>query len=112
MTNDILFTPLRFRNLTVKNRIFRSNIAGRFDHYDGHGTQARINWEVKFALFEIVSVTPLLIRIVCHPAPAPAGPNAVDIDNFAFAPAELTVPAGTTVTWTLAARPVLVVKNS
>nr|WP_286150318.1 cupredoxin family copper-binding protein [Mycobacterium sp. ST-F2] len=35
-----------------------------------------------------------------HPAPAPAGPNAVDIDNFAFAPAELTVPAGTTVTWT------------
>lgn len=35
-----------------------------------------------------------------HPAPAPAGPNAVNIDSFAFAPAELTVPAGTTVTWT------------
>ncbi|MUL63708.1 amidase [Mycobacterium sp. CBMA 234] len=35
-----------------------------------------------------------------HPAPAPAGPNAVNIDNFAFAPATLTVPAGTTVTWT------------
>ena len=35
-----------------------------------------------------------------HPAPVPAGPNAVNIDNFAFAPAELTVPAGTTVTWT------------
>jgi plastocyanin len=35
-----------------------------------------------------------------QPAPAPAGPNAVNVDNFAFAPAELTVPAGTTVTWT------------
>jgi 2,4-dienoyl-CoA reductase-like NADH-dependent reductase (Old Yellow Enzyme family) len=46
---DILFEPLRFRNLTVKNRIFRSNISGRFDNYDGSGTQTRINWELKFA---------------------------------------------------------------
>ena len=29
--------------------IFRSNISGRFDNYDGSGNQARINWEVKFA---------------------------------------------------------------
>ena len=41
--------PLSFRNLTVKNRIFRSNISGRFDNYDGSGNQARINWETKFA---------------------------------------------------------------
>ena len=46
---DIIFEPLRFRNLTVKNRIFRSNISGRFDNYDGSGNQARINWETKFA---------------------------------------------------------------
>src|SRR6476660_1909867 len=46
---DILFDSLRFRNLTVKNRIFRSNISGRFDNYDGSGNQARINWETKFA---------------------------------------------------------------
>ena len=46
---DVLFEPLRFRNLTVKNRVFRSNISGRFDNYDGTGTQTRINWEVKFA---------------------------------------------------------------
>ncbi|MEU7141927.1 cupredoxin family copper-binding protein [Nocardia sp. NPDC046473] len=32
-------------------------------------------------------------------AAAPAGPNAVNIDNFAFAPSALTVKAGTTVTW-------------
>lgn len=49
MPDDILFSPLNFRNLTVKNRVFRSNISGRFDYYDGTGSQARINWEEKFA---------------------------------------------------------------
>ncbi len=49
MADDILFQPLAFRNLTVKNRIVRSNIAGRFDNYDGSGGYARINWEEKFA---------------------------------------------------------------
>lgn len=49
MQPDILFQPLAFRNLSVKNRVFRSNISGRFDNYDGSGTQARINWELKFA---------------------------------------------------------------
>jgi 2,4-dienoyl-CoA reductase-like NADH-dependent reductase (Old Yellow Enzyme family) len=47
--NDVIFEPLQFRNLTVKNRLFRSSISGRFDNYDGSGTQARINWEEKFA---------------------------------------------------------------
>ena len=28
MDNDVIFQPLRFRNLTVKNRLFRSNISG------------------------------------------------------------------------------------
>src|SRR5438477_5383045 len=49
MPQDPIFTPLKFRNLTVKNRIIRSNISGRFDNYDGSGNQARINWELKFA---------------------------------------------------------------
>ncbi|HME48515.1 MAG TPA: cupredoxin family copper-binding protein [Mycobacterium sp.] len=31
---------------------------------------------------------------------APQGPNAVSINNFKFDPATLTVPVGTTVTWT------------
>jgi 2,4-dienoyl-CoA reductase (NADPH2) len=47
--NSILFQPLKFRNLEVKNRLFRSSISGRFDNYDGSGSQARINWEEKFA---------------------------------------------------------------
>lgn len=46
---DELFQPLEFRRLAVKNRIFRSNVSGRFDNYDGSGNQARINWETKFA---------------------------------------------------------------
>ena len=49
MAGDILFEPLKFRKLEVKNRVWRSNISGRFDNYDGSGNQARINWEVKFA---------------------------------------------------------------
>ena len=31
---------------------------------------------------------------------AAAAPNAVNIDNFAFAPLTITIAAGTTVTWT------------
>lgn len=38
-----------FRNLAVKNRVFRSNISGRFDNEDGSLTQTRINWECRFA---------------------------------------------------------------
>ncbi len=49
MTQDPIFTPLAFRNLTVKNRVFRSNISGRFDNEDGSLTQTRINWECRFA---------------------------------------------------------------
>lgn len=46
---DPIFTPLRFRNLTVKNRVFRSSISGRIDNYNGSGTQARVNFEERFA---------------------------------------------------------------
>src|SRR5688572_23057652 len=69
---DPIFEPLEFRNLTVKNRIFRSNISGRFDNYDGSGTQTRINWELKFARHGvgaiISSFVPVTIRgrIVPH----------------------------------------------
>ena len=49
MPFDSIFQPLAFRNLTIKNRIFRSNMSGRFDNFDGSGNPARINWELKFA---------------------------------------------------------------
>ena len=49
MDRDILFEPIRFRNLEVRNRLFRSSISGRIDNYDGSGTRARINFERRFA---------------------------------------------------------------
>jgi 2,4-dienoyl-CoA reductase-like NADH-dependent reductase (Old Yellow Enzyme family) len=44
-----LLEPLRMPNLTVKNRIFRSSTGGRWDTYDGSGTEVRINWDLKTA---------------------------------------------------------------
>lgn len=51
MNFEPIFQELRFprSGLSVKNRIFRSNVSGRFDNYDGSGSQTRINWETKFA---------------------------------------------------------------
>ena len=49
METDQIFQELKFRHLTVKNRIFRSSVTGRWDNYNGSGTQARVNWENKFA---------------------------------------------------------------
>src|SRR5215204_6357220 len=49
MAYDTIFSPLQLRSLKLKNRILRSNAAGRFDQYDGSGAQPRINWELKFA---------------------------------------------------------------
>ena len=49
-SGDPIFRPLKFRSgLEVKNRLFRSNLSGRFDNYDGSGNYVRINWEEKFA---------------------------------------------------------------
>ena len=46
---DRIFEPLSFRSLTLKNRLIRSNMSGRFDNYDGSGNLAHINWETRFA---------------------------------------------------------------
>jgi 2,4-dienoyl-CoA reductase-like NADH-dependent reductase (Old Yellow Enzyme family) len=49
VSTNVIFEPLRFRNLTVKNRVFRSSTGGRWDNYDGSGTETRINWDLKTA---------------------------------------------------------------
>jgi 2,4-dienoyl-CoA reductase-like NADH-dependent reductase (Old Yellow Enzyme family) len=49
MSTSAIFEPLRLGALTVKNRVLRSSAGGRFDNYDGSGTEVRINWDVLFA---------------------------------------------------------------
>jgi 2,4-dienoyl-CoA reductase-like NADH-dependent reductase (Old Yellow Enzyme family) len=46
---DVIFEPLKWRNIGIKNRIFRSSISGRWDNEDGSLTQVRVNWESQFA---------------------------------------------------------------
>ena len=46
----VIFRPIAFKSgLEVKNRLFRSSISGQFDDYNGHGSNARLNWEEQFA---------------------------------------------------------------
>jgi len=49
VSTTVVVEPLRLGNLTVKNRVVRSSVGGRFDNYDGSGTEVRINWDLKFA---------------------------------------------------------------
>ncbi len=62
----LIFSPLPFRHLHVKNRLFRSNLSGMFDEYNGHGGHTRLNWEEKFAKGGIgciiSSYTPVAVR--------------------------------------------------
>ena len=81
--SDVLFQPLSFRNLTVKNRVFRSNIAGRFDNYDGTGTQTRINWEEKFARGGVGAIISSFV---------PVHPRGRIIPNYATIHADDRVP--------------------
>ena len=83
MPGDIIFEPLQFRNLTVKNRIFRSNISGRFDNYDGSGNQARINWEAKFARGGVGAIISSFVPVHLR---GRIVPNYAMIDNDARIP--------------------------
>ncbi len=62
----LIFAPLKFRHLDVKNRLFRSNLSGMFDEYNGYGGHTRLNWEEKFAKGGvgciISSYTPVAVR--------------------------------------------------
>ncbi len=45
-----IFSELRFPSgLKIGNRLIRSNMSGMFDDYNGHGGNARLNWEERFA---------------------------------------------------------------
>jgi 2,4-dienoyl-CoA reductase-like NADH-dependent reductase (Old Yellow Enzyme family) len=81
--SDVLFEPLHFKNLAVKNRVFRSNISGRFDNYDGSGNQARINWEEKFARGGVGAIVSSFVPVQLR---GRIIPNYATIDRDALIP--------------------------
>lgn len=84
MPGDIIFAPLACRNLTLKNRILRSNISGRFDNYDGSGNQARINWETRFARGGVGAVISSFVPVHLHGRIVPNYAMIDDDDKIPF----------------------------
>jgi len=80
---DVIFQPITFKNLTVKNRVFRSNISGRFDNYDGSGSPVRINWETKFAKGGVGAIISSFV---------PVHPRGRIIPNYATIDREERIP--------------------
>src|SRR6188474_1238885 len=78
MTFEPIFQPLQFKNLTIKNRILRSNVSGRFDNYDGSGNQVRINWERKFARGGVGAIVSSFVPVLLR---GRIVPNYAMIDN-------------------------------
>ena len=42
MSADVIFEPLKWRNIEIKNKIFRSSISGRWDEWSGSLTSVRV----------------------------------------------------------------------
>ena len=80
---DPIFEPLHFRNLTVKNRLFRSNISGRFDNYNGSGNPVRFNWETKFAKGGIGAIITSFV---------PVSPEGRIVPNYATIDSDERIP--------------------
>ncbi len=80
---SVIFEPLELPNLTVKNRIFRSSVAGRFDNYDGSGTEVRINWDVRFARGGVGAIIS---------SNAPIHPRGHLVPGYAYVHEDSTIP--------------------
>ncbi len=78
-----IFEPLKFRDLEVKNRVMRSSLAGRFNNYDGTGTQTHINWDLKFARGGVGAIIS---------SNAPVHPRGIIVPNYAHIDSDKTVP--------------------
>jgi len=78
-----IFQPLRFRHLEVKNRVFRSSLAGRFNNYDGTGNQAHVNWDLKFARGGVGAIIS---------SNAPVHPRGLIVPNYAHIDRDETIP--------------------
>jgi 2,4-dienoyl-CoA reductase-like NADH-dependent reductase (Old Yellow Enzyme family) len=78
-----IFEPLSFRALTVKNRVFRSSTGGRWDNYDGSGTQTRINWDLKTARGGVGAIIS---------SNAPVHPRGLIVPGYAHIDRDETIP--------------------
>jgi 2,4-dienoyl-CoA reductase-like NADH-dependent reductase (Old Yellow Enzyme family) len=83
VTGGIVFEPLSFRTLTVKNRVFRSSLAGRFNNYDGAGSQTHINWDLKSARGGVGAIIS---------SNAPVHPRGLIVPNYAHIDRDETIP--------------------
>ncbi|MBM2821897.1 MAG: reductase [Thermoleophilia bacterium] len=83
MSADSILRPLEFRRLTVKNRVFRSSLAGRFNNYDGTGTQTHITWDLKFARGGVGAIIS---------SNAPVHPRGLIVPNYAHIDRDETIP--------------------
>ena len=81
---DPIFEPLEFRSLTVKNRIFRSSVGGRFDNYDGSGTHARLNWEERFARAGVGAIVSAFCPVSAEGAHVPDFATIENDDRIPF----------------------------
>jgi 2,4-dienoyl-CoA reductase-like NADH-dependent reductase (Old Yellow Enzyme family) len=66
MSADVIFEPLKWRNIEIKNRIFRSSISGRWDNEDGSLSQVRVNWERKFAEGGVGAIISSFVPVLMH----------------------------------------------
>jgi 2,4-dienoyl-CoA reductase-like NADH-dependent reductase (Old Yellow Enzyme family) len=78
-----IFEPLRFRNLEVGNRVFRSSLAGRFSNYDGTGTRTHVNWDLKAARGGVGAIIS---------SNAPVHPRGLIVPNYAHIDRDATIP--------------------
>jgi 2,4-dienoyl-CoA reductase (NADPH2) len=83
MSVETIFEPLRLGPLSVRNRILRSSVSGRFDTYDGSGTQARIDWDAKFARGGVGAIIS---------SNAPIDPRGLIVPGYALIHDDDTIP--------------------
>jgi 2,4-dienoyl-CoA reductase-like NADH-dependent reductase (Old Yellow Enzyme family) len=80
---SVVFEPLKFRTLEVKNRVMRSSLAGRFNDYDGMGTPIHMNWDLKFARGGVGAIIS---------SNAPVHPRGLIVPNYAHIDRDETIP--------------------
>ena len=81
---DAIFEPWSCRNLRFKNRIIRSSVGGRFDNYDGTGTQARLNWEERFAKNGVGAIISAFCAVTAQGVHMPNFATIEDDDRIPF----------------------------